>query len=124
MDPSEENANSPDHETALETIAAPDDFQNSNLTKHMQRFRIVHMDLVAMWKYVSSSSDTRCGICYNDLSCVCPYCHIDSLQSCLVAKGNCGHVFHNDCVKPWFAKLPSPYCPFCKRAWNSKITFP
>lgn len=42
---------------------------------------------------------------------MCPIC-FESINQSSAIKTNCGHFFHNDCVKTWFKK--SLCCPLCR----------
>lgn len=46
-----------------------------------------------------------CSICLNNYQ----------IKETNVVKLNCGHVFHEDCIIPWFEKNPdSLTCPICR----------
>lgn len=45
----------------------------------------------------------------------CPICYIDFEKGDNVAKLNCGHIYHKNCIILWFDKnLSSPTCPICR----------
>ena len=54
---------------------------------------------------------------------VFPECIIclSPLQSNLVTPINCGHVFHEDCLKNWRNKGNNDKCPVCKRDCSHSI---
>jgi len=54
----------------------------------------------------SEQGDTECALCLEDYS-----------QGEEVLKLPCGHLFHENCVGPWFAK--SLLCPLCQREATS-----
>ena len=50
-----------------------------------------------------------------ELSCTICLCNYQKNEANVV-KLNCGHVFHKDCIIPWFAKSPNSLtCPICRR---------
>lgn len=45
----------------------------------------------------------------------CPICYCDFKKGDSVAKLNCGHIFHKNCIILWFdKKISSPTCPICR----------
>lgn len=46
----------------------------------------------------------------------CPICYCDFEEGENVAKLNCGHIFHKNCIILWFdKKISAPECPICRR---------
>ena len=90
--------------------------------KEAQRFTLKKWNAVAVWSW-SICTDT-CAICRNTL-------HEPSIEyqanpttaseeGLSVAWGDCGHVFHLDCISKWFRTRSN--CPLCNKEWEfSKI---
>ena len=83
-----------------------------------QRFEIKKWNAVTMWQW-DICADT-CAICRNSLNepsieyQASPTANNENGLS--IAFGNCGHVFHLDCVQRWH-KTRS-VCPLCNREWE------
>ena len=71
------------------------------------KFIINNTKLLACWKYILTTN-TDCTICRCNLNLPSIY---DNTNNLLLYKGICGHVFHNDCIKPWLIK--NNRCPIC-----------
>lgn len=82
------------------------------------RFEIKKWNAVCMWQW-DICADT-CAICRNSLNepsieyQASPTTNNENGLS--IAFGNCGHVFHLDCVQRWH-KTRS-VCPLCNREWE------
>mmetsp|Transcript_27469 Transcript_27469/g.40689 ORF Transcript_27469/g.40689 Transcript_27469/m.40689 type:complete len:119 (-) Transcript_27469:122-478(-) len=48
-----------------------------------------------------------CAICW------CPYRHGEI--ACTSSNNMCQHVFHTDCIMPWFVERKRHDCPLCRR---------
>ena len=86
--------------------------------KEAQRFTLKKWNAVAVWSW-SICTDT-CAICRNTL-------HEPSIEyqanpttaseeGLSVAWGDCGHVFHLDCISKWFRTRSN--CPLCNKEWE------
>jgi E3 ubiquitin-protein ligase RBX1 len=83
-----------------------------------QRFEIKKWNAVTMWQW-DICADT-CAICRNSLNEPSIEYQASPTQNnengLSIAFGNCGHVFHLDCVQRWH-KTRS-VCPLCNREWE------
>lgn len=54
------------------------------------------------------------------MSLICPICqenliNQDSLDNYV---NKCGHVYHSNCILPWWDRTPEPTCPQCREPCN------
>lgn len=74
--------------------------------------KIIEVNWVAKWTYKCLNSD--CPICRSSIN----------TSDKKVVLGECGHGFHNDCLKEWF-KQTGNYerkCPVCFKIWKENRT--
>jgi RING-box protein 1 len=82
------------------------------------RFEIKKWNAVTMWSW-DICADT-CAICRNSLNE--PSIEYQANPSpanengLTIAFGNCGHVFHLDCIQRW--QKTRSVCPLCNREWD------
>ena len=102
---------------ALQDIVKPTTSPASKKTNN--RFQIKKWNAVAMWSW-AICTDT-CAICRNNLY----EASIDYQANpngdpehpgLSIAWGQCGHVFHLDCIQRWLKTRSA--CPLCQKEWD------
>jgi RING-box protein 1 len=108
---------SPCTTSGAQEIVRPDTGQGSK--KKEGRFQIKKWNAVAMWSW-AICTDT-CAICRNNLY----EASIDYQANpngdpehpgLSIAWGQCGHVFHLDCIQRWLKTRSA--CPLCQKEWD------
>ncbi len=76
----------------------------------MEQFiKIKNMNIISSWSYVSDKN-TDCTICRQSINTDSIYAIEKGIKSS-ISKGLCGHIFHNECIKPWLQT--NKRCPIC-----------
>lgn len=78
------------------------------------KFTINKIRLITSWVY-NLSTNIDCTICRCNLNTPSLYNQEIGTDS-LIIQGTCGHIFHDECIKPWINK--NKHCPICSAEWN------
>lgn len=78
----------------------------------VQDKKIKKINFVIEYHLDSKYQDTECSICCGNLL-------LKNLNNDIIV-GNCGHIFHEKCIKSWHDKQLN--CPNCKVDWITKDT--
>ena len=82
----------------------------------ISRFEINKLNCIASFVY-NLPKNNECTICRYSLNSNSLYYQDKGINSYIVI-GDCGHAYHQECIKPWVNKNPS--CPICFKKWNYK----
>lgn len=98
---------------------------DSSTTKSVKNFEIKKLNFVAAWRWDAKCES--CSICRNGLHSLCIEClscesdqHYNK-ETCLIAWGGCGHVFHMHCISNWLKGQNK--CPLCVKPIESENTW-
>jgi RING-box protein 1 len=76
--------------------------------------KIKHMNIISSWTYIAEKN-TDCTICRQSINNNSVYA-IENGYLSTVHMGNCGHIFHTECIKPWLLK--NSKCPICLQPYQ------
>jgi RING-box protein 1 len=76
--------------------------------------KINDFNLITSWSHIMDKN-TDCTICRQHLNCDSIYA-IEKGEKSTISKGNCGHMFHKECISPWL--LSNKKCPICSFVFN------
>jgi E3 ubiquitin-protein ligase RBX1 len=86
----------------------------------MKKFKIKQITGIFTWTHFNTID--RCAICRNSLNEPSIDFLLNSKESFInthiiyfIALGQCGHIFHLDCVERWL--FENEKCPLCVKAW-------
>lgn len=83
------------------------------------KFIINNIKLLNSWSY-NLPTNVDCTICRCNLNTNSLYNQEIGKKSLLV-QGNCGHTFHQECIKPWLTN--NNHCPICSGIWIAKKVY-
>jgi hypothetical protein len=90
--------------------------------KKESKFKINTISLLGSFCYnFPKNSNTDCSICRNNLNFKSPTTEEKCIE-CHVVIGECGHLFHQDCITS-FLKF-NQYCPICSTLWKQNKNNP
>ncbi len=75
--------------------------------------KINNMNIISSWSYISDKN-TECTICRQSINNNSVYAIEKGFKS-EVSNGMCGHIFHNECIKPWLNM--NKRCPICSQPY-------
>ena len=78
--------------------------------------KINNMNIISSWSYVSDKN-TECTICRQSINNNSIYAIEKGFVS-VISKGCCGHIFHDECIKPWL--ISNKKCPICSMPYKYK----
>jgi len=129
----EEVYEDPDEASQQESrrVKVPNPFKSTITCAKRTHFEVKSMAVVMRPSHVSRQRGPNCAICRNKLEDLCIECvtglpstpdkyHGIIQQNCDVAKGTCGHEFHNHCIKRWLKTRK--VCPLDERDWKLEET--
>lgn len=71
--------------------------------------RVNKIQLITSWSHIMDTN-SECTICRRSLNSDSVYAIDKGIRS-VHNKGICGHIFHNECIKPWL--IHNTKCPIC-----------
>ncbi len=75
--------------------------------------KIKNMNIISSWSYVSDKN-TDCTICRQSINADSIYAIEKGFKSNVIS-GQCGHIFHSECIKPWLNN--NTRCPICSETY-------
>ena len=76
--------------------------------------KVTSINLITSSKYMNSIN-TDCTICRCDINSDSIYAK-DIGNRSIISTGMCGHMFHDECIKPW--PKNNSKCPICIKSYN------
>ena len=76
--------------------------------------KINNMNIISSWSYLSDKN-TECTICRQSINTNSVYAIEGGFMS-TISNGICGHLFHEECIKPWLKT--NKRCPICSQQYQ------
>lgn len=88
------------------------------MNMHQSRFKFSNVKIITSTRFNVPFGD-ECTICRCNVNEDSPQYKSKGLCS-KVLVGECGHAFHEECIRGWLKIRDDPTCPFCSQKWSSK----